>query len=313
MDLAAGGTVSSLVGDYGPLPPRYAALLVDQLLAGLEAVHGMRILHRDIKPGNLLLEATGTRRPVWRVGDFGLAHQDGDVRMTLVHQVIGTPGYIAPEQYEGAEPDPQADLFAVGVVALYLLTGTRPDTPALVRGYSADGTPPPEPEQIPEPWWQLITQLLHPDPLQRLATADQARTVLAAIVPQLPEPDSDSTIEVFDQLAPLPEGFGPEGPITAEPSATTDGAEGTSNTTARLRRPTPSFSVAAPRSAAARRSVVAPADGATSITARLTAPSPAAPEPVPPAPSGGLPAGTGWLTALGLLLVAVGIWAWFQA
>ncbi|WP_328707798.1 serine/threonine-protein kinase [Streptomyces mesophilus] len=309
MDLAGGGTLANLVGDYGPLPPRYVATLVDQLLAGLDAVHALRFVHRDIKPGNLLLEATGPKQPCLRIGDFGLAHQDGDVRMTQVHQVIGTPGFVAPEQYEGAEPDPRADLFAVGVVALYLLQGAYPDTPALVRAYTDDGIPPAAPEQVPDLWWQVITQLLHPDPLERLATAAQARTVLAAIAPQLPEPDSDSTIEVFDQLAPLPDGFGPQGPLTTEPQPAAEPVPFT-GATAQLRRPQGAAADAALSQPASAR---APAPSSTATTARLTAPVAPAADFQPAARESGLPAGTGWLTGIGLLLIAVGIWAWLQA
>ncbi|WP_199546335.1 serine/threonine-protein kinase [Streptomyces sp. N35] len=309
MDLAGGGTLASLVGDYGPLPPRYVATLVDQLLAGLEAVHGMRIVHRDIKPGNLLLEATGQKQTLLRIADFGLAHQDGDVRMTQVHQVIGTPGYIAPEQYDGAEPDPQADLFAVGVVALYLLQGQHPDTPALVRAYTDDGTPPAAPEQVPEPWWQVISQLLHPDPLQRLATAHQAREALTAIAPQLPEPDSDSIIEVFDQLAPLPDGFGRQGPLTTEPQPAAE-PDFFTGVTAQLRRPQ---AAAADAALSQPASAPAPAPSSTATTARLTAPVAPAVDFQPAARESGLPTGTGWLTGIGFLLIAVGIWAWLQA
>uniref|UniRef100_UPI003F688E19 serine/threonine-protein kinase n=1 Tax=Streptomyces polyasparticus TaxID=2767826 RepID=UPI003F688E19 len=312
MDLAGGGTLASLVGDYGPLPPRYVLTLVDQLLAGLDAVHALRFVHRDIKPGNLLLEATGPKQPCLRIGDFGLAHQDGDVRMTQVHQVIGTPGYVAPEQYEGAEPDPRSDLFAVGVVALYLLQGTHPDAPALVRAYTDDGIPPAAPEHVPEPWWQVIAHLLHPDPLERLATAAQARTALAAIAPHLPEPDSDSTIEVFDQLAPLPDGFGPDGPLTTEPTPNITTAPQPTAETAQLRRPAPA--VPAPAVSAAP-SVAKPIYSPTATTAHLTTPAapawPAA-DAAPATRASHLPAGTGWLTGLGFLLIAVGIWAWLQ-
>ncbi len=98
-------------------------------------------MHRDIKPANLLLEATGTGRPRLRLSDFGIAMRLGEARLTETNLVVGTPGYLAPEQMMGAEPDFPADLFAVGLVALYLLEGAKPDSKALVQYFAEHGTP----------------------------------------------------------------------------------------------------------------------------------------------------------------------------
>lgn len=131
MDLVNGGSLAHLIGDYGPLSPRFVCTLLDQLLAGLTAVHAEGVVHRDIKPANILLEATGTGRPHLRLSDFGIAMRKGEPRLTEANYVVGTPGYFAPEQLLGAEPDFPADLFAVGLVALYLITGTKPDAEAM--------------------------------------------------------------------------------------------------------------------------------------------------------------------------------------
>ncbi|GGV66046.1 hypothetical protein GCM10010277_73600 [Streptomyces longisporoflavus] len=305
MDLVGGGTLASLLGDYGPLPPRYVLTLVDQVLAGLEAVHAQRIVHRDIKPGNLLLEATGWKEPRVRIGDFGLAHQGGDIRITHAHQVIGTPGYIAPEQYDGAEPGPPFDLFAVGVVALQLLQGEHLDAAALVQAFEDDGTPPAAPEQVPDPWWQVLALLLQPDPRLRIPSAARAREALAAIAPLLPEHDSDSAIEVFDQLPPLPDGFGPAGPVITEPAPP--------------RAPTPQPT--APTMQLRRHALVPIASRPEPVPTPPHPPASAAtPKPPPPTPDAGeaprpagVPSGTGLLTVLGLLLIGLGIWAWVFA
>ncbi|MDP9608695.1 hypothetical protein JOF35_000972 [Streptomyces demainii] len=121
MDLVGGGSFAHLIGDYGPLPPRYVCTLLDQLLSGLAAVHAENVVHRDIKPANILLEATGTGRPHVRLSDFGIALTKGEPRLTEANYVMGTPGYFAPEQMMGEDPDFPADLFAVGLVTLYLL------------------------------------------------------------------------------------------------------------------------------------------------------------------------------------------------
>ncbi|MDT9695539.1 serine/threonine-protein kinase [Streptomyces sp. P17] len=217
MDLVAGGSLVHLVGDYGPLPPPFVCTLLDQLLAGLAAVHAEDVVHRDIKPANVLLEATGTGRPRLRLSDFGIAMRLGEPRLTETNLVVGTPGYLAPEQLLGSEPDFPADLFAVGLVALYLLEGAKPDAKALIEYFAAHGTPG-APKGIPEPLWQVVATLLQPDPQARFHTATGARKALASAAELLPGPSpDDEVIEIFDQLGPLPEGFEPDGPLKKAP------------------------------------------------------------------------------------------------
>ncbi|MHA5048100.1 serine/threonine-protein kinase [Streptomyces sp. SD15] len=217
MDLVAGGSLVHLVNDYGPLPPPFVCTLLDQLLAGVAAVHAEGVVHRDIKPANVLLEATGTTRPRLRLSDFGIAMRLGEPRLTETNYVVGTPGYFAPEQMMGAEPDFPADLFAVGLVALYLLEGAKPDAKALIEYFAAHGTPA-APQGIPEPLWQVVATLVQPDPHARFRTATGARKALASAAELLPEPGpDDELVEVFDQLGPLPPGFGPEGPLRTAP------------------------------------------------------------------------------------------------
>ncbi|MFF9122518.1 serine/threonine protein kinase [Streptomyces sp. NPDC014889] len=220
MDLVAGGSLVHLVGDYGPLPPAFVRTLLDQLLSGLAAVHAEGVVHRDIKPANILLEATGTGRPRLLLSDFGIAMRLGEPRLTETDLVVGTPGYLAPEQMMGAEPDFPADLFATGLVALYLLQGAKPDARALVEHFAEHGTPG-APKGVPEPLWQVVATLLQPDPQARFRTATGARKALVACAELLPQPGpDDELIEIFDQLGPLPPSFGPEGPLTRSPGVT---------------------------------------------------------------------------------------------
>ncbi|MFJ4920484.1 serine/threonine-protein kinase [Streptomyces sp. NPDC088725] len=220
MDLVSGGSLAHVIGDYGPLPPRFVCVLLDQLLSGLAAVHAEGVIHRDIKPANILMEATGTARPHLRLSDFGISMRQGEPRLTETNYVVGTPGYFAPEQMMGAEPDFPADLFAVGLVALFLLQGQKPDARALVEYFAEHGTPG-APQGIPEPLWQVLAGLLQPDPHARFRTATGARKALTAAVELLPEPgpgdETAETVEVFDQIGPLPAEFGPSGPLAAEP------------------------------------------------------------------------------------------------
>ena len=214
MDLVSGGSLAHLIGDYGPLPPRFVCTLLDQLLAGLSAVHAEDVIHRDIKPANILLEATGTGRPHLRLSDFGISMRKGEPRLTETNFIVGTPGYFAPEQLLGADPDFTADLYAAGLVALYLLTGRKPDAQALVESY--EGGVPAAPEGVPEPLWQVLGTLLQPDPQARFRTAVGVRKALADCVELLKDPtavgQSPETVEVFDHIGPLPPGYGPDGP-----------------------------------------------------------------------------------------------------
>ncbi|MER8092962.1 serine/threonine-protein kinase [Streptomyces goshikiensis] len=307
MDLVAGGSLAHVIGDYGPLPPRFVCTLLDQLLSGLAAVHAEGVVHRDIKPANILMEATGTGRPHLRLSDFGISMRKGEPRLTETDYVVGTPGYFAPEQMLGAEPDFPADLFAVGLVALYLLTGSKPDSRALVEHYLAQGTPG-APEGVPAPLWDVIANLLRPDPQSRFRTATGARKALAEAVELLPVSSPDEyPVEVFDQLGPLPAGFGPQGPSSTD--AVTP------------RSPT----IAAPAPAAAPAAAPAgfgppPASYGPSQTGsfHLSPPSPASPPapPAPPARPGGIappaPLVTAAFLAAALLCFAVGVWALTQ-
>lgn len=225
MDLVSGGSLAHVIGDYGPLPPRFVCMLLDQLLSGLSTVHAEGVVHRDIKPANILMEATGTGRPHLRLSDFGISMRKGEPRLTETNYVVGTPGYFAPEQMMGAEPDFPADLFAVGLVALYLLQGKKPDSQALVEHFASYGTPS-APQGIPEPLWQVLAGLLQPDPQARFRTATGARKALTAAVEMLPEPgEGEEPVEVFDQIGPLPAGFGPAGPLAGDRTAAQTAAQ----------------------------------------------------------------------------------------
>ncbi|MET9268724.1 serine/threonine-protein kinase [Kribbella sp. NPDC003557] len=198
MDLVGGGSVDTLVADFGPLPVRFAGELLGQLLGALGTIHSAGVLHRDVKPANLLLEATGTARPVLRLTDFGIAIALGEPRLTVHGTVVGTPGYLAPEALAGATPAPSQDLYAAGVTAWQLLTGSEPPE---------HGTLPALPSDATGPIWDLVTQLTQLDPADRPQSAAEALEALAPLLVEpleLPALTADGeTIEVFDHLPPL--------------------------------------------------------------------------------------------------------------
>ncbi len=184
MDLVRGGSVADLIAAHGPLPAGHAALLVEQLLLALACVHATGLVHRDVKPANLLLEATGTGPPHLRLADFGVAAPIADQRFTTAPGAVGTNGYMAPEQARGATPDPAQDLYAVGRVAWQLVTGLHPSQQTRIPSH---------------PLRPLLERLLVVDPTQRLASADAALRLLRRLrIPYEPGP------VVRDRLGPDP-------------------------------------------------------------------------------------------------------------
>lgn len=209
MPLVNGGTVADLTRDFGALPGIWVGDLVGQVLSALQAVHGAGLVHRDIKPSNLLLDATGTARPRLRLTDFGIAAAVGDPRMTRVGDVIGTPGYQAPEAARGADPDPRQDLYSVGVVASELLTGVRP---------SARGGPP-QAGWVSSSLAPVIERLVEPDPQRRYDSAEHALAALQATTPTAADRERSNEIEVFEQLPQLPAGWSVDGPLPVAATA----------------------------------------------------------------------------------------------
>jgi len=127
MPLIDGGSLSELVKENGALPYPLVAELMRQILDGLDACHSAGIVHRDIKPANILLEATGMGRPSAWITDFGIAVSVDAPRLTSNEMVLGTPGYMSPEQAKGHDPDPRQDLYSAGMMGLHMLTGIKPE------------------------------------------------------------------------------------------------------------------------------------------------------------------------------------------
>lgn len=195
MELVDGGSVASLVGDFGALPPLLVAELLRQACEGLQAVHEAGVVHRDVTPANLLLRATGTGRPHLLLSDFGVAVRRDGPRLTRIDHVVGTPGYSAPEQERGGDPTPAQDLYALGRVAHEMLTGVRPDD--LRAGFEPSA---PLPLDAPPVLRDVVRSLLAPDAHDRPASASDARA-------RLDHPDLEwrdgamGEVEVLDHLA----------------------------------------------------------------------------------------------------------------
>jgi len=122
MEYLSGGTLDDRVREEGAVPPRRALAWLGDAASALDAAHREGIVHRDVKPGNLLLDREGNVH----VADFGIASAMGMDSMTMTGTVLGTAGYLAPEQAQGKRATPASDRYGLGVVAFELLTGTRP-------------------------------------------------------------------------------------------------------------------------------------------------------------------------------------------
>jgi eukaryotic-like serine/threonine-protein kinase len=141
MEYVEGETLADLVARRGRLPAGEAASLGMQMCAGLAAAHAAGLVHRDVKPQNLLLGRDG----VLKLGDFGIAVGHEGTKLTLAGTVLGTAGYLAPEQARGEQVTAAADIYAVGAVLYELLTGEPSRaTASLAELGSEDGFRPPD-------------------------------------------------------------------------------------------------------------------------------------------------------------------------
>ncbi len=199
MDLVRGGSLETLLGDYGRLPPAYAAEVLDQLLAALSHIHGAGVVHRDVKPANLLLEPSPVGAPHVRLADFGIALGEDGLRFTTTGFTVGTPGYLAPEVLDWNLPGPRQDLYAAGMVAWRMLTGAGDPEP-----HQRVGPPPPG---VPPVLWAAVARLCAADPAHRPASADAARGALAECRLDLRFPVrtlDGEPLQIFDHLGPPP-------------------------------------------------------------------------------------------------------------
>ncbi len=186
MDLVRGGSLATLVSDHGPLPESFVAVVIDQLLDALAAVHTHGVVHRDVNPSNVLLEPTGAARPFARLSDFGVAAVLDGPRLTEHGAAVGTPGYIAPEQAAHHDLDPRSDLYGLGILGRHLLTGLPPDRLGAVSSGRL---------------WDALCALSDRDIRARPASAAMARHLIAPLIPDgMPWASDPDGPCVFEQI-----------------------------------------------------------------------------------------------------------------
>ena len=175
MEYVPGRTLAEIVAQEGPLPPERVVWIGAQVADGLAAAHARRTIHRDVKPGNILV----TDDDLAKISDFGIARTHGDAQLTQVGLVIGTAAYFSPELARGDEPSPAADVWALGATLYAALVG-RPlypeqSNPIATLAAITSG-PPPRAEHagfLAEP----ISRMLDPDPSSRWSMADVAHVL----------------------------------------------------------------------------------------------------------------------------------------
>jgi serine/threonine protein kinase len=172
MEFVDGPDLGTLLLREGALRPDRAARLAAGIARGIGAIHAQGVVHRDLKPHNVLLAAGD--RPV--IADFGLAREISSARMTLTGAVVGTPAYMAPEQASARDAGFAVDLYALGAIAYEMLSGRPPfharDPVALLQAI-VSAAPEPLPPEVPEALRSLVASLLAKDPAARPASAEE--------------------------------------------------------------------------------------------------------------------------------------------
>ncbi len=214
MELVRGEPLSSLIMRDGAMTPEQVLDVVAQSAFALQVAHDAGLIHRDIKPGNLLRTPDGTVK----ITDFGIARATDSVPLTQTGSIMGTANYISPEQASGTSVTPASDIYSLGVVAYECLAGRRPfdgNTPVSVALAQVREEPPALPADIPGPIVALVMRMLAKDPAARPASAGdvgrEAQALLASGTPLAATPqtrtmkaplDTDATRQVASPSRP---------------------------------------------------------------------------------------------------------------
>ncbi|MEO6143379.1 MAG: serine/threonine-protein kinase [Dermatophilaceae bacterium] len=170
MELVVGKPLSQIIAERGPLSAQETTAILIQAATALDAAHAAGVIHRDVKPANIMVTPDGTAK----LTDFGISRAIDSVPLTQTGQVLGTAQYLSPEQALGQSATASSDIYALGVVGHEMLTGERPfDTGSVVSTALAqiNQPPPPLPDTVPPGIRDVITAALAKDPADRPASA----------------------------------------------------------------------------------------------------------------------------------------------
>jgi len=191
MELVDGEPLSAVLAREGRLTSERTLDLLGQVASGLAAAHAAGVVHRDVKPANLLVRPDG----IVKITDFGIAWSAANATVTRTGHVVGTAQYLAPEQVQGQKATPAADVYAWGTVAYECLAGRRPfDGPVAVEVALQRVTeqPAPLPADVPAPVRELVERTLAADPAARIPDgAALVAAVATAAAGRSPEPEPE--------------------------------------------------------------------------------------------------------------------------
>ncbi len=175
-------SLAAVITAHGPLPPAQVAQIGAQVADALSAAHAAGVVHRDVKPGNVLIAEGGRDQGTVKITDFGISRARGDVTVTKTGIISGTPAYLAPEVARGYEPIEASDVFALGATLFTAVEGIPPfglddNTIALLHRVAAGEVTPPRQAGALTP---ALLRMLEPDPARR-PTMEQARDELADV------------------------------------------------------------------------------------------------------------------------------------
>jgi serine/threonine-protein kinase len=237
MEYIEGDALSRTLSRVGRLTPARTMALMAQAADALHAAHEKGIVHRDVKPGNLLVRPNGTLV----LTDFGIARSAMVGQLTAAGSVLGTASYISPEQASGQGATPLSDVYALGVVAYQCLSGRRPfegENPLEIAMRHVRDQPPPLPPDIPQPAQQVVETAMSKDPNQRYPSAavlgqvarraaGQLAAASTAARPAVPGGMPGSPIGPPGSPVGVPVSGMPGAPMSGPPGQPISGAPGT--------------------------------------------------------------------------------------
>jgi serine/threonine-protein kinase len=193
MEYLVGTDLNTLVRERGALPPDQVIRFAIQICASLEEAHRAGIIHRDVKPQNLFAARVGADEEFIKLLDFGIARlrtlTPDEAQLTRTGQLTGTPAYLAPELWYGAEADERTDIYALGVTLYFLLTGVTPSergTPSALMAGEPPALSTVRSEPVPPELERLVLRCLARNPEDRVQSAVELRVALEAISAETP-------------------------------------------------------------------------------------------------------------------------------